>query len=263
MQGVMGRPLDRRALAAHAAALAGLLYFAAILAGVVPYGIIGGDARAYWGLDLGNLYGAGGGETGAFLYSPAFALIAWPFGFLPFEVFYGVLTVAGVATLFWLRVPWALAFPPVIDCLVYGNVHLLYAAVVVAGFRYPAAWAFPLLTKVTPGIGVLWFAVRREWRSLALALGATVAIVAVTGLAMSGAWVEWVGLLASSNGAAPGSTVVGVPLAMRLVVASGVVAWGALTDRRWAVPLAVMLAAPVLWLSAAALLVAVPKLWRR
>ena len=43
--------------------------------------------------------------------------------------------------------------------------------------RHPAAWAFPLLTKVTTGVGVLWFAFRRDWRSLGIAIGATAVIV--------------------------------------------------------------------------------------
>ena len=50
-----------------------------------------------------------------------------------------------------------------------GNVSLLLAVAIVVGFRWPAAWALVLLTKITPGIGLLWFAVRREWRSLAWA----------------------------------------------------------------------------------------------
>ena len=55
------------------------------------------------------------------------------------------------------------------------------AAVIVAGFRWPALWAIPLLTKVTPGgIGLLWFAARGEWRHLGIALASTLAIVVVT-----------------------------------------------------------------------------------
>ena len=61
-----------------------------------------------------------------------------------------------------------------------GNVSLLLAAAIVLGFRWPAAWSIVLLTKITPGIGLLWFAVRREWRSLAIALGATAVIAAVS-----------------------------------------------------------------------------------
>ena len=63
------------------------------------------------------------------------------------------------------------------------------------GFRYPAAWSLILLTKVTPGIGLLWFAVRREWRSLAIALGATAVIAAVSLAIDPRAWFEWFGVI--------------------------------------------------------------------
>ena len=56
-----------------------------------------------------------------------------------------------------------------------GNISLLLALAIVAGFSRPWTWAFVILTKITPGIGLLWFALRREWRSLAIALGATAA----------------------------------------------------------------------------------------
>ena len=69
---------------------------------------------------------------------------------------------------------------PVSQEILIGNIHLLLAAAIVLGFRWPGTWAFVLLTKVTPGVGLLWFAVRREWRSLGIALGATAAIVAVS-----------------------------------------------------------------------------------
>src|SRR5690348_6311250 len=99
------------------------------------------------------------------------------FTFLPWPVF----AVAWAAFLFavylWMtgRRNWLplLAFPPILFELSMGNIHLLLAAAIVLGFRWPAAWSFVLLTKVTPGVGLLWFAVRREWRSLAVALGAT------------------------------------------------------------------------------------------
>ena len=61
-----------------------------------------------------------------------------------------------------------------------GNVQPLLAAAVVIGFRWPAAWAFVILTKIAPGIGLLWFAFRREWRNLGIALAATAIIAAVS-----------------------------------------------------------------------------------
>ena len=80
-----------------------------------------------------------------------------------------------------------LAFPFVAVELTGGNIHLLLAAAIVAEFRWPAAWSFVLLTKVTPGIGLLWFAVRREWRPLMIALGATAAIAGLTFIIVPGA----------------------------------------------------------------------------
>ena len=47
-----------------------------------------------------------------------------------------------------------------------------------------------------------------------------------------------------------------VPLAPRLVVAGLVVAWGALTDRAWTIPIAVTFALPILWVNGLSILVA-------
>ena len=76
--------------------------------------------------------------------------------------------------------------------LVGGNISLLLAVVIVVGFRGPPPGRLILLTKVTPGIGLLWFAVRREWRNLGIALGATVVVIAVSTAIDAGAWPEWV-----------------------------------------------------------------------
>jgi hypothetical protein len=78
-----------------------------------------------------------------------------------------------MAWLGWRRTLLVLAFPPVALELYHGNIHLLLAAAIGLGLRYPWTWAFVLLTKVTPGVGLIWFAVRREWRQLGIALGVT------------------------------------------------------------------------------------------
>ena len=75
-----------------------------------------------------------------------------------------------------VRVIWLLALPPVALEIYHGNIHLWIAAAIALGFRYPWTWGFVLLTKVTPGIGLLWFAVRREWQALGVALGAVAEI---------------------------------------------------------------------------------------
>jgi len=138
-----------------------------------------------------------------------------------------------------------------------GNIHLLLAAAMVLGFRWPATWALVLLTKITPGIGLLWFAVRGEWRQLAIALGATAAIVAVSFATMPDAWFQWVGVLTRIAGRDGTWAAVPVPFLVRLPFAVALVVWGARTNRRWTVPVAGMLALPALWYGGLTMLLAV------
>jgi hypothetical protein len=141
--------------------------------------------------------------------------------------------------------------------LIGGNISLLLAVAMVIGFRWPAAWAFVLLTKVTPGIGLLWFVVRREWRQLGIALGATALVVLISALIMPGAWIDWLTLLVSLAGRDGTSAAVPIPFLIRLPIAVSVVVWGARTNRRWAVPVAGMLALPALWYGGLTMLLAV------
>ena len=156
------------------------------------------------------------------------------------------------------------AVSPVAIDIWYGNIHLLMALAIVLGFRYPAAWSLLLLTKITPGVGLLWFAFRREWRSLAVALGATAAIAAVSFLLAPGLWQEWVEQLQRSSTRPPQFGIFpDAPARVRLIPAALLVAWGALTNRAWTVPVAATLALPVLWFNGLAMLAAVMPLIAR
>ena len=92
----------------------------------------------------------------------------------------------------------AMLFLPIPFEIVSGNVHLIYAAAIVLGFRASFTWALPILTKVTPGIGLAWFAVRREWRQLGIALGVTALIVAVSFALDPSLWRQWFDIIAAS-----------------------------------------------------------------
>ena len=224
------------------------------------------DAYAYWATRAGDPYAsAEAGRIGAYLYSPVFAQLLAPLIGLPWPLFSAVWT-ALLCYVYWRLVGRLalslLLFVPIPFEIVSGNVHLLIAAAIVVGFRYPAVWALPLLTKVTPGIGLLWFAARREWRSLAMALAATALVSAVSFIVAPDAWRQWLALLVRDAGA-PLDTVgwyAPVPLLVRLPVAAIVVTWGALTDRRWAVPVAVILSLPIVWLNSLAIVAALPAL---
>src|SRR5437867_3643636 len=79
--------------------------------------------------------------------------------------------------------------------LLVGNIHFMLGAAIVLGFRWPTIWAFPLLTKVTPGVGLLWFAIRRDWRRLAIASGLTTAIGLASFALAPHLWFDWVARL--------------------------------------------------------------------
>src|SRR5690606_34712981 len=155
---------------------------------------------------------------GFYRYSPVFMPVMVVFGALPWPVFAVGWIGIQAAAFVWLAGDhrWqALAFVPVLFELYLGNIHLLLAVAVVLGFRWPAAWAFVLLTKITPGIGLLWFVLRREWRSLAIAVGATAAVVAVSFVLMPGAWRDWIELLIANQGKGGTWAAIPVPLIVR------------------------------------------------
>lgn len=230
--------------------------------------VIGGhpgfDLFAYWNVDPADPYGAAQG-FGAFHYSPPLAVAFLPLKILPWPLVYWVWLCLMLLVLAWLGRRWTLAlllFPPVVLELYEGNIHLLIAAAVVLGLRRPAAWAFLLLTKVTPGIATLWYLVRRDWRSLAITLGLTAAIVVLSGLAMPDAWRSWFAHLSVAEAVATPNQIP-VPLLVRLPIAVLVTAWGARTGRAWTLAVGTTLALPVVWYHGLAVLAAVPALLDR
>jgi hypothetical protein len=239
------------------------LYVIGLAAGIVPYGT---DHVAYWRARLPDPYAtAAWPAPDAFVYSPAIAQALSPFSALLSEpVFVALWTALLLATLALVTRRWAvlvLLVPGVAFELNAGNIHILLLAVTIFGFRWPALWAFPLLTKVTPGVGLLWFAVRREWRALAIVSSVTAVIVAVSWLIDPSLWATWARLLTDTSGMSVTYPHLPIPLVLRLPVAAIIVCWGGLTDRRWTVPLGTMLALPVVWPGSLTLLVGVVVLY--
>ena len=233
------------------------------LFGVAPWTLWQLDMHTYWATGAGFSYAESDPYViGAYLYAPAFGQAISPLTWLPWPWFAALWTAAIAAAYIWLV--WRWAFPLVLTGAValelyLGQIDIFIAAAVVIGFRYPVVWAFPLLTKVAPGIGLLWFAVRREWRNLALALAATGAVAAASAVLAPSLWHDWYTLLYRSvvDRQVVEGAYLGIPVWLRLPFAVAIIVWGARTDRHWTVPIGILLAMPILWLNVFALLVAV------
>jgi hypothetical protein len=247
--------------ARHALVVLCLVIDAWLLYQIVRAGGFTHDSKAYWAVDIGNPYTGHQGDADAFLYSPAIAQVFAVLGRMPWEVFLVAWSGLLLGCVLWMAKSswyWVLPLPPVLFDIIVGNVHILYAAAIVLGFRFPWTWSLMLLTKVTPGIGLLWFAVRREWRALAIALGVTAAIIAVSYLMVPDLWRAWFDLLlAHEQGDIPPLAIARIPLLPRLALAALIVVWGALTDRPWVLPIALLIAQPVIWLAGLSILVGI------
>lgn len=231
----------------------------------------GWDSHAYWlAAHNPDIYGTAPGTIDAFSYSPAFAQAIMPLAALPWPVFAAIWSTAAAAVLAWLLRPlgWPYGLALWLWCsweIVSGNIHWLFAVVAACGIRYPALWALPALTKITPGVGIVWFVVRRQWRQVAQWAFVTAAVVGLSFAANPQAWYDWFGFLASNVDATAGATglVAQVPPVVRASLAALLVTWGGLTERRWTVPAATALAMPVWGAAALVVFAALPSLYRR
>jgi hypothetical protein len=226
----------------------GLGLVSAIVVAIAWIGSPSIDFHSYYVVDISQPYSnVPVGSYDAFWYSPAAAVAFATFRLLPFDAAATLFRVINLTALLWLAGPltgvllWAV---PVALVLSFANIEILLAAAIILGFRWPGMWAVVLLTKVSCGIGLLYFALRGEWRRFGIALGTTAAIAGVSLIVNPGAWTAYVTTLLSANAA---GTPYGVPLWPRLALALVVVAVGAW--RKWepSVVIAAWLALPVWW----------------
>jgi hypothetical protein len=242
------------------------------------------DAFGFYTAWENGLYDRPWLERYAYVYSPAFAQaiqpaterLSWP----TFSDAWNTMQLGAlVATIGPVWAALAAWFYPIGDpnavygTLRNGNPMILLTLLVVAGHRWPWTWAGVSLMKVTPGVGLLWFAVRREWRNLGIALGATAGIAAISAALAPELWGQWISLLADASGAdtlARNEPILPLPLLVRLPVAVLLIAWGGLTDRYWTVPIGAMLALPAIQVGGFAVMLGalaftrlpwIPRLW--
>lgn len=217
------------------------------------------DAYLFWAADARQLYPIVWGLAGGYVYPPPLATfvdlvdpIGWPF------------FVIGWTTLCWFALWYcARSWVPVVvvasfimvpvfggnlvGLLFMGNVQIVLAAAVVGSIRGWAGWSVvPILTKLV-GISLVWYAVRREWRNLSVAIGATAAVVATSFVLSPDPWFQFYTFITTNRIEQSPIALVPIALPVRLSAAIVLVAWGGLTDRRWTVPIAAGLAVPALY----------------
>lgn len=260
---ILGLEPDRFALAmlwawSVAFALAAVLGIA-----IVGYG---SDSHAYYIAWQGPMYDELPGSADAYLYSPAFAQLFWPLTLLPWPLVAAAMSAAAAATLMWLLAPVRMRYrlPLLLMCLpevITGNIFWLLALVAVFGSRFPGLWTLPVLTKVLPALGPMWFLARGEWRRLAVAVATCVVVVAVSVATAPDLWREWLRfLLSSSQEDGVSGSPLAPPLWVRLPAAVALTVYAARRDRPALLPMAMLLATPVIGHGSFALLAAVPRL---
>ena len=231
---------------------------------------VGVDAHAYWAASRGELYRSAPTTVDAFLYSPAFMHLITPVVWLPWPLFAAVVLGAAGLTFAYLLAPlgWRWGVPLWLCCtgeILTGNIFWVLALVALFGRRVPSLWVVPLLTKITPGVGLLWFLVRRQWAALAVAAATLVVVVGLSYAVAPGLWQAWVDFLLHNAGSSThsvGSRIVPPPV-VRFPLAIVLVAWGARKERPWTLPVGMLLATPVIGLGSFTILAALVRLGYR
>jgi hypothetical protein len=209
------------------------------------------DSHAYWAASLTDPYAViGMGEADAFHYAPPFLWLISPLRILAYDEFRMVWVGLIILSLVWLvgldlLLPVMLLEPFVADYAA-GNINTFTAVAIVLAFRWPALWAFPVLTKVAGGVGILWFAFRGEWRAFAIASGATILALAVSFILVPDqlrTWLQFIVSAPTNIDDAPWFTL--PPWPLRVGFAIVLLWWAAGSNRRWVVPLASIIALPV------------------
>jgi len=208
----------------------------------------------------------------AYLYPPVLAQVMTPIAaVVPSWLFSAGWTVAMGLALFWLadrdviRALALVAFPPVAVEFWYRNVHLFLAVMVVLGLRRWSGWfAIGAAIKVSPGLGIPYLALRRQWRAAATGAAVGLAILALSVVVGVDQWAAWISFLLQQDPLAQ-SAFIAIPFPVRAAIGFAVMVVGSQVAPRYGhilLVVAVTLALPSLWFTGLSLLVAIVPLIR-
>jgi hypothetical protein len=185
-------------------------------------------------------------------------------------MFFALWTGLAAAIFAWALWPLPLRYriPCFLACtaaIAMGNIEALLVAVIVLGLRRPGLWALPLLTKMTPGVAVGWFAGRRDWRAVGEAVASATAIALLSLLLAPDLWAAYVrflgGLLEQdASGYFFAGILPPISLVVRTALGGVLVLWGGFTGRAWTMPVAMVLAQPDASWATLSILAAIPRL---
>ena len=265
MLGKRAAAIDWDRMGLVGALVIGVIFSVAYVTGQVirPY-----DLDCYWlATDFGNLYTEDWLDpVYCYVYPPVMAQLLYPFHVLP----YAVVTTGWILLCFaslwvclreWTLPAIALGFVAIAVPALNSSARVWRPA---ARERHDAdgrrhrpamrsspAWspgwfAIPILTKLTAGVGLLWFPFRREWRPFAIGVGITAAVSLISFVVSPAAWIEWIDFTITNYGGTPRVPVIG-GFPLRVVAAVAIVAWGARTNRPWVTAIAGGIALPALY----------------
>lgn len=208
----------------------------------------------------------------AYLYPPPLAQVLVPVALVVPDWLFSLLWTAGMGAALWwlagrdvLRALACIAFLPVAVEFWFRNVHLFLAVLVVLGLRQASGWlAVGSAIKVSPGLGLVWLAVRGHWGPAVRMAIIGLAMLAVSVAIAPDQWLAWLDYLRGQDPFAQ-SAFFGTPFPIRAVVALGItIAAARIPGWRGELGLvaAVTLALPSLWFTGLSLLIAMVPLYR-
>lgn len=258
------------------AATVGAVFLSVIVA---TFWMTPGDNLAYWiagnRLAMGQpIYVASEAafEPFAYHYPPPLAQVLAPITLVVPAVAYAVVYRALMLLALWyiagrraLNLLAILAFVPAAVALRIENVEIFMALAIVLGLqRWPWAFTIGALIKVSPGLGLVYLALRRRWRDLAMASSLGLVIAGVSFVAAPELWRAWLDAI-TGRADMVGNSIVPVPYSVRAIAGFMLAILAGVVGRRTGELLlvaAVTVANPGLSLQGFAVLIAAIPIWR-